>query len=882
MAKVSKQKRIKHNFKIKSFIEMKSKFLYGAMALATVLSACTSEVLEPTTTDFTGIKGHDLVSEGLTITTKTTGKETRVNADGWEATDRLGLAWYDVAGSIYGVQENADYTAKKGTEADKKLYANNILNITEDFSGFETRANIYQGAYFVYSPWAYMAQVDELKFVVDGVQKKDFTTELYNNIPWLSGTRYIAAADAPKDGDFTTNFKMNPVQNACKVIATPSEGVKNAFAEYTLGSTTLTATGESYYDGQATGLGTNIFAASMTVDPNALPDEDKSTYKEADKAVKVMVTPEYGTAADAATTKLEVNCSLANENTIRVFMFPTNGENYVNATGDGVIIPATTFYLPVVEKDGETTLGYFEITKNDADATNVNSVRKFGMFLTPVLTDADGKYIAGGYDGVVGVDPIDPIPGTEGTEGYWEYPEGTPTPTPDPAYNDVDPSTGEATPGLEVKVDSKTGEITRIWHWIDTVGGIWHEGTPGTPGVPGVPGIPEKPGKTLTEILRTDAGQATFVNLPIKLTADNFHFYDYISDIDEWNERVALVDALYGDEKGVVEFILDGEVDFTDVIPVPACATTLKVTAVEGTKGSMKLVKGDHVVYPANMEGAATAVDLHEGDTSANPEFIVASGASLDVATATKDIKFGTEKYLSELIGDGVIFMTTTASSVDMSAGNNGGIYIYEYATENVADGKAAVVENAEGTSVTYLVDEASLVDAGAIDNLLANAPVSDFWVGKSFKSDVAGIVLTMNNATSTEAINLKLINGSIVADGTKDVAFRNVYSSQNSSITAEENDITLKDVEVADGVLTTNSNNITTEQIHSEGKGEAAAFITINGTAALTKVDAEHSGGLNIVVAGKGVVTGVKTPNPIVTVKPGVESKLTSEGLAE
>ena len=861
---------------------MKSKFLYGAMALATVLSACTSEVLEPTTTDFTGIKGHDLVSEGLTITTKTTGKETRVNADGWEATDRLGLAWYDVAGSIYGVQENADYTAKKGTEADKKLYANNILNITEDFSGFETRANIYQGAYFVYSPWAYMAQVDELKFVVDGVQKKDFTTELYNNIPWLSGTRYIAAADAPKDGDFTTNFKMNPVQNACKVIATPSEGVKNAFAEYTLGSTTLTATGESYYDGQATGLGTNIFAASMTVDPNALPDEDKSTYKEADKAVKVMVTPEYGTAADAATTKLEVNCSLANENTIRVFMFPTNGENYVNATGDGVIIPATTFYLPVVEKDGETTLGYFEITKNDADATNVNSVRKFGMFLTPVLTDADGKYIAGGYDGVVGVDPIDPIPGTEGTEGYWEYPEGTPTPTPDPAYNDVDPSTGEATPGLEVKVDSKTGEITRIWHWIDTVGGIWHEGTPGTPGVPGVPGIPEKPGKTLTEILRTDAGQATFVNLPIKLTADNFHFYDYISDIDEWNERVALVDALYGDEKGVVEFILDGEVDFTDVIPVPACATTLKVTAVEGTKGSMKLVKGDHVVYPANMEGAATAVDLHEGDTSANPEFIVASGASLDVATATKDIKFGTEKYLSELIGDGVIFMTTTASSVDMSAGNNGGIYIYEYATENVADGKAAVVENAEGTSVTYLVDEASLVDAGAIDNLLANAPVSDFWVGKSFKSDVAGIVLTMNNATSTEAINLKLINGSIVADGTKDVAFRNVYSSQNSSITAEENDITLKDVEVADGVLTTNSNNITTEQIHSEGKGEAAAFITINGTAALTKVDAEHSGGLNIVVAGKGVVTGVKTPNPIVTVKPGVESKLTSEGLAE
>lgn len=862
---------------------MKSKFLYGAMALATVLSACTSEVLEPTTTDFTGIKGHDLVSEGLTITTKTTGKETRVNADGWEASDRLGLAWYDVAGNIYDVQASADYTAKKGTDADKKLYANNILNVNDDFSGFQTRANIYQGAYFVYSPWAYLAQVGELKFVVDGVQKEDFTTELYNKIPWLSGTRYIAAADAPKDGDFEQNFKMNPVQNACKVIATPSEGVKNAFAEYTLGSTTLTATGESYYDGKATGLGTNIFAASMTVDPNALPDEDKSTYKEADKAVKVMVTPEYGTAADAATTELEVNCSLANENTIRVFMFPTNGENYVNATGDGVIIPATTFYLPVVEKDGETTLGYFEITKNDADATNVNSVRKFGMFLTPVLTDADGKYIAGGYGGVVGVDPIDPIPGTEGTEGYWEYPEGTPTPTPDPAYNDVDPSTGEATPGLEVKVDSKTGEITRIWHWIDTVGGIWHEGTPGTPGVPGVPGIPEKPGKTLTEILRTDAGQATFVNLPINLTADNFHFFDYISNIDEWNERVALVDALYGDTKGVIEFILDGEVDFTDVIPVPACATTLKVTAVEGTPGSMKVVKGDHVVYPAIMEGAATAVDLHEGDTSANPELVVASGASMDVAIATKGIKFGTEKYESILKGDGVIFMTTTASAVDMSAtvgsnGNEGGIYIYEYATENVADGKAAVVTSAEGTSVTYLVDEASLVDAGAIDNLLANAPVSDFWVGKSFKSEVGGIVLTMNNSTSTEGINLKLINGFIYA--AIDVAFRNVYSSQNSGITAKEKDITLQDVEVADGNLVTNSNNISTTQIHSEGKGEAGAFITINGTAALTRVDALHSGGLNIVVDGKGVVTGVKTPNPIVTVKPGVESKLTSEGI--
>lgn len=871
---------------------MKSKFLYGAMALATVLSACTSEVLEPTTTDFTGIKGHDLVSEGLTITTKATGKETRVrkDADGnvlWEASDRLGLAWYDVAGNIYGVQENADYAAKKDTEADKKLYANNILSVTDDLSGFQTRANIYQGAYFVYSPWAYMAQVGELTFKVDDVQKEDFTTELLNKVPWLSGTRYIAADDAPKDGDFEQSFKMNPVQNACKVIATPSEGVKKAFADYKIGSTILTATENPYFDDESTVLPTNIFAASMTVDPNALPDEDASTDKEADKAVKVMVTPEYGTAADAATTELEVNCSLANENEIRVFMFPTNGENYVNAAGDDVVVPATTFKLPVVKDDKQ--LGYFEITKNDKDKVNVSSVLKFGQFLTPVLTDADGKYIAGGYGGRVAVDPIEPTPGTPGTPatpGYWEFPgDVTLTPTPDPAYHDVDPATGEEVPGLEVTFDPETGVVTYIRHWIgqDQVGAIWHEGTPaipGTPGTPGVPGIPEKPGYTLTEILRSDAGQPTFVNLPINLTAANFHFYDYISDIDEWNERVTLVDALYGDTKGIVEFILDGEVEFTDEIPVPACATTLKVTAVEG--GSMKVVKGDHVVYPANMEGAATAVDLHEGDTSANPEFIVASGASLDVATATKDIKFGTEKYLSELIGDGVIFMTTTASSVDMSAGNNGGIYIYEYATENVADGKAAVVENAEGTSVTYLVDEASLVDAGAIDNLLANAPVSDFWVGKSFKSDVAGIVLTMNNATSTEAINLKLINGSIVADGTKDVAFRNVYSSQNSSITAEENDITLKDVEVADGVLTTNSNNITTEQIHSEGKGEAAAFITINGTAALTKVDAEHSGGLNIVVAGKGVVTGVKTPNPIVTVKPGVESKLTSEGLAE
>ncbi len=877
---------------------MKSKFLYGAMALAVVLSACTSEVLEPTTTDFTGVKGHDLVSEGMTITTKFAGKETRVTKeDGkvlWETTDRLGLAWYDVAGNIVGVQENADYDAKKGTDADKKLYANNILSVNDDLSGFQTRANIYQGAYFVYSPWAYMAQIGELKFVVDGVQKKSFETELLNNVPWLSGTRYIAAADAPKDGDFEQTFNMNPVQNACKVIATSSDGVKKAFAAYSIGSTTLTATDESF-DGKATGLGTNIFAASMTVDPNALPDEDEYTNEKADKAVKVMVTPEYGTAADAATTELEIDCSLANEeNNIRVFMFPTNGENYVNAAGDGVIIPATTFYLPV-EKDGKQ-LGYFEITKNDADAENVKSVLKFGKFLTPVLTDADGKYIAGGYAGVVGVDPTPEIPGKPEIPGYWEYPEGvTPTPEPDPTYVYVDPETGEKTIGLEVTTDPVTGEVTKTWHWIDTVGGIWHEPVPGTPGTPGTPGVPEQPGKTLTEILRLDNGVYTFVNLPIKLTADNFHFYDYISDIDEWNERVALVDALYGDEKGVVEFILDGEVDFTDVIPVPACATTLKVTAVEGTKGSMKLVKGEGVEYPAVMEGAATAVDLHEGDTSANPVFIVASGAALDVKTAVKDVMFGTEAY--KAVGDdpyewslilagekqagcGLIYMTTTASAVDMSAGNKGGIFIYEYATENVADGKSAVVENAEGTSVTYLVDEASLVDAGAIDNLLANAPVSDFFVGKGLKSpaDAFDITLTMNNATSTEGINLTLINGFIVADGTKDVAFRNVYSSLNSGITAEDNDITLKDVEVADGVLTTKSNNITTEQLHSEGKGIAHASITINGTAELTKLDASNESGLYIVVDGKGVVTGVKTPNPIVTVMQGVKSHLTSE----
>ena len=86
----------------------------------------------------------------------------------------------------------------------------------------------------------------------------------------------------------------------------------------------------------------------------------------------------------------------------------------------------------------------------------------------------------------------------------------TPTPEPDPTYVYVDPETGEKTIGLEVTTDPVTGEVTKTWHWIDTVGGIWHEPVPGTPGTPGTPGVPEQPGKTLTEILRLDNGVYTF------------------------------------------------------------------------------------------------------------------------------------------------------------------------------------------------------------------------------------------------------------------------------------------------------------------------------------------------------------------------------------
>lgn len=826
---------------------MKSKFLYGAMALATVLSACTSEVMEPTTADFSAVKGHDLVSKGMTITA-TNGTDTRVDAGGWELTDRVGLAWYDVKGDITGVQTTADYAAKKGTDADKKIYANNILTVKNDFSAFETRANIYQGAYFVYSPWAYMSQIGELKFDVNGTQESDFDTERFNKVPWISASKYIAASAAPQNGDYSESYVLNPVQNVVKVKATPSAGVASALAAYKIAGVTLTALdteNESY--GTATGLGANIFASTMTVDPNALPDAAETT--NTDAAVKAMVTPEYANAAAEATTTLDVDYTLDAAREIRVFMFPTNGENYINATGDDVVVPATTITIPVTNAAGNE-IGYFEINENDLVAANAGAVQKLGEFLTPRVYDEDGNYLAGGFGGVA-------------YTPAWDEPTSTPVdpstllPEPDPAYNDADPNdpTHTPVPGLEV-IDNGDGTYTYIKHWLTTesssVGSIHHPAVPGTEG------------KTLTEILRTDAGKPTFVNLPVTLTADNFHFSDYISNIAEWNERVALVDALYGSTNGVVSFIIDGEIEFTNEVKVPACATTLNVTAVAG--GSMKLT--GTATLPTNVKGNAVAADLHEGDTGLLPEFNVMENAVLYITKATDGIKFGTQTHQTTSSLDGYIYLTTTASTVDMSStlGNQGSVYIYEHATENVANGASAVVANAEGTSVIYLVDTDDLVDAGAIDNLLANAPVSDFHV--------LGYTLTMANTTSTAAINLMEVDGNVIGDGV-DVEFNHVVANGTSSLKSDK-DINVHCINIAGGAFTTDSKNINVAE-EVLGKASCTADITIDGVANLTYIDCTNDGDMKMTVKGSGTVTGVKTVKPVVTVETGVKSELKS-----
>ena len=224
---------------------MKTKFLLGTCALAACFVGCQNDeylmeqIAENGGAESGEVIGADLVSHGMTIALPEEGPATRVNADGWQIGDQLGLAWYQF--SKTAISEEQSESAWNGTLSTtyNKLYANHIFSW--DGATFGTVADVYQGAYFVYFPYERLGGAVEKEIDVNAEpQKGTFDEERYNKALHISAQDFISKDEAVDENNkLTKEFYMSPVVNVLGVKATPGEEIANATGdgEYLKGMT---------------------------------------------------------------------------------------------------------------------------------------------------------------------------------------------------------------------------------------------------------------------------------------------------------------------------------------------------------------------------------------------------------------------------------------------------------------------------------------------------------------------------------------------------------------------------------------------------------------------------------------------------------------------
>ena len=195
-----------------------SKFLL-ALALPAVFAACSNEeIATEAPKNNTEIVGANLVSEGLVINAGKNGVDSRLDANGWSATDKLGLGWVNAAGNIYADQ----LSDTKAT--DVRVYANHMFQQNANGS-FTTYGNVYEGWHFAYYAYQYMPQVGQLEVTVNPEQKDSYLTEHASNTFHISAQDYIKAAnvDANTKELKDKTFEVVPAVNELAFRIIPSE-----------------------------------------------------------------------------------------------------------------------------------------------------------------------------------------------------------------------------------------------------------------------------------------------------------------------------------------------------------------------------------------------------------------------------------------------------------------------------------------------------------------------------------------------------------------------------------------------------------------------------------------------------------------------------------
>lgn len=292
----------------------------SAVALTATFAACNNEnvpsSVENNLLENQEIVGATLVSEGGTISLG--GIQSRVNANGWEPSDKLALAWYNLNGKTGSITEEQTKLNWNGAGNDEAIYANHLFTRSAE-GKFVTNSNIYQGAHFIYFPYTYSGKPGVMSVNVNAkAQTTDYNSDIMNNALYVSAQDFISASEVDAEtGKLAKDFYITPAVNALKVNVTPQASIaSNSFLK-NLEISKLTIWNQDA-----------LFNVSASIDPNKVPQvvyEDgevviEKTYKALKEKLAKALT---GDETPNLTTNIDADITLANAASLRAFTLPT-------------------------------------------------------------------------------------------------------------------------------------------------------------------------------------------------------------------------------------------------------------------------------------------------------------------------------------------------------------------------------------------------------------------------------------------------------------------------------------------------------------------------------------------------------------------------------
>ena len=235
---------------------MKSIKLLAAFAIPAMFAACTNEeIAMESTQQLNQVVGAELIGTDISINVSN-GVGSRLNAEGWQSTDKLGLAWI----------VNGDYSTPQdieNTPSSDKWFANHMFAVED--GKFVTKGNAYKGWHFAYFPFSYTESVSDKVFNINPAQtSKEWLGGRINDALHISSLKFLTRESLDENYQLKEDIKFVPQRavNAIQVTTTATEGFAEGGALADLDVNSITLKVQS---------GFNVFADKVNMNVQYLP-----------------------------------------------------------------------------------------------------------------------------------------------------------------------------------------------------------------------------------------------------------------------------------------------------------------------------------------------------------------------------------------------------------------------------------------------------------------------------------------------------------------------------------------------------------------------------------------------------------------------------------